>query len=88
MPGTDLRQTHGSEADGDQLFSRSFSTGTRRSGPLLGVYYLTYACSFRCPHCGDGSGTPYHRLRSPVLPATDVLRLLARLRRYTDWLVL
>jgi MoaA/NifB/PqqE/SkfB family radical SAM enzyme len=30
--------------------------------PILGVYYLTYACEFRCPYCCDGSGTPYYRL--------------------------
>lgn len=56
--------------------------------PLLAVYYLTYACNYRCPYCSDGAGTPYYRLASPVLPAADVLRLLSSIRRYADFLVL
>jgi hypothetical protein len=34
---------------------------SQRWYPLLGVYYLTYACDFRCLHCSDGSGEPYYR---------------------------
>jgi MoaA/NifB/PqqE/SkfB family radical SAM enzyme len=49
--------------------------------PMLAVYYLTYACEFRCPYCSDGSGTPYHALRSPVLRGPDLDRLLGRIRR-------
>jgi MoaA/NifB/PqqE/SkfB family radical SAM enzyme len=56
--------------------------------PLLAVYYLTYACNYRCPYCSDGTGTPYYRLASPVLPADDVLRLFSTIRRYADFLVL
>jgi len=56
--------------------------------PLLAVYYLTYACEFRCPFCSDGSGTPYHRLPSPILDGPEVLALLARIRRASDHLVL
>jgi MoaA/NifB/PqqE/SkfB family radical SAM enzyme len=55
--------------------------------PLLAVYYLTYACEFRCPYCSDGSGKPYHALRCPVLPKEDLDRLLARIRRSCDHLV-
>ena len=56
--------------------------------PLLGVYYLTYACDFRCPHCSDGAGNPYPTLRSPVLSAERVAELLRIIRRYCDYLVL
>ena len=56
--------------------------------PLLAVYYLTYACEFRCPYCSDGSGTPYHALRSPILRGDDLYRILLRLRRVCDHLVI
>ncbi|MFA6032291.1 MAG: radical SAM protein, partial [Myxococcota bacterium] len=56
--------------------------------PLLAVYYLTYACDFRCPKCCDGSGTPYYRLGSPVLSGPDVMRLLSTVRRHSDYLVI
>jgi MoaA/NifB/PqqE/SkfB family radical SAM enzyme len=55
--------------------------------PLLAVYYLTYACEFRCPYCSDGAGTPYHALRSPILRGEELDRLLARIRRTCDHLV-
>lgn len=56
--------------------------------PVMGVYYLTYACSFRCPHCSDGSGIPYPQLRSPILPAARVLELFQILRQHCDYLVI
>jgi len=56
--------------------------------PVLSVYYLTYACDFRCPYCSDGSGTPYFRLRSPVLSAERVLDLCGIIRRHCEYLVL
>lgn len=56
--------------------------------PLLAVYYLTYACPFRCPFCSDGAGTPYPALRSPVLDAPRILELLRRVRAHCDYLVL
>lgn len=55
--------------------------------PILSVYYLTYACSFRCPYCCDGSGTPYYRLESPVLSADRVLELCGLIRRHCEYLV-
>lgn len=60
----------------------------RRWHPILGVYYLTYACPFRCPHCSDGAGQPYYQLRSSVLPAAEALRLLARMRQHCEYLVI
>jgi MoaA/NifB/PqqE/SkfB family radical SAM enzyme len=60
----------------------------RKWHPLIGFYYLTYACRFRCPYCSDGSGRPYHKLISPVLAADRVLALLRVLRRHCDHLVL
>src|SRR5512137_2370483 len=56
--------------------------------PLLGVYYLTYSCELRCPHCSDGKGEPYYRLRSGTLPGPRVLELLRIIRRHCDYLVL
>jgi MoaA/NifB/PqqE/SkfB family radical SAM enzyme len=56
--------------------------------PLLAVYYLTYACDFRCPYCSDGSQVPYHRLPREEVPAADVLHLLGTIRQYCDYLVI
>ncbi len=55
---------------------------------MLGVYYLTYECELRCPHCSDGNGEPYYRLPSTVLPAVRILDLLRIVRRHCDYLVL
>ena len=60
----------------------------RKWHPLLSVFYLTYDCDFRCPHCSDGAGEPYYRLRSPVLPADRVRELFRILRRHSDYLVI
>ena len=54
----------------------------------MGVYYLTYACAFRCPHCSDGSGVPYPRLMSPTLSASRVHELFRILRGKCDYLVI
>jgi len=56
--------------------------------PLLSVYYLTYACDFRCPFCSDGAGQPYYRHRSPAQAGAKVIDLLGIIRRHTDHLVL
>jgi len=56
--------------------------------PILAVYYLTYACDYRCPYCSDGAQRPYYQLRSEVLPATEVLGLLRRIRGYCDELII
>jgi MoaA/NifB/PqqE/SkfB family radical SAM enzyme len=55
---------------------------------LLSVYYLTYACDFRCPYCSDGAGRPYHQLRSSALPGAKAMDLLRIIRRHTDHLVI
>ena len=56
--------------------------------PLLGVYYLTYACDFRCPYCSDGQRKPYYRLPEPALAATGTLEVLAAMRRSCDHVVI
>ncbi|HMA96130.1 MAG TPA: radical SAM protein [Polyangiaceae bacterium] len=56
--------------------------------PLLAVYYVTYACRFKCPYCSDGSGTPYPRLRDSTLSAEQVTALLTTVRAACDYLVL
>jgi MoaA/NifB/PqqE/SkfB family radical SAM enzyme len=70
------------------LLHHLWSRSPRGFHPLLAVHYLTYACAFRCPYCSDGSGVPYHALRSPTLDAGRTLELLGRVRRRCDWLVL
>ncbi len=56
--------------------------------PVLSVYYLTYACDFRCPYCSDGAGKPYYWLRSPTLPGARVIELLRIIRRLCGYLVI
>jgi MoaA/NifB/PqqE/SkfB family radical SAM enzyme len=56
--------------------------------PILSVYYLTYACDFRCPYCSDGAGEPYYRLPSPVLSADRVRELFGIIRRHCEYLVI
>jgi MoaA/NifB/PqqE/SkfB family radical SAM enzyme len=56
--------------------------------PLLAVYYLTYACDFRCPYCSDGNQTPYYKLRGERLAVDDVMRVLGEIRNVCDHLVI
>ncbi len=56
--------------------------------PFLSVFYLTYACDFRCGYCSDGSGTPYHKLRSEFTSGSFVLEILKKIRRYSTYLVI
>ncbi|MBI5534875.1 MAG: radical SAM protein [Deltaproteobacteria bacterium] len=60
----------------------------RRWHPMLSVYYLTYACDFRCPYCSDGAQNPYYKLRSGILPADRVIALLRNVRACCDHLVI
>lgn len=70
------------------LLAHALAPEPERWRPLLAVYYLTYACDFRCPYCSDGAQHPYHALRSRILRGEELLELLAHLRRATDFLVL
>ena len=56
--------------------------------PLLSVYYLTYSCALRCPHCCDGSGVPYPQLPDQPLAADRVLQLLSIIREHSEFLVI
>jgi MoaA/NifB/PqqE/SkfB family radical SAM enzyme len=56
--------------------------------PFVGIYYLTYACDFRCPYCANGVGIPYHRLPNSAVRGSRALRVLGRIRRHVDHLVL
>ncbi len=60
----------------------------RHWNPLVGIYYLTYACELRCAYCSDGAGRPYHTLPPATLSAPEVLRLLGVMRRHTAHLAL
>ena len=71
-----------------KLFHHLLANDSRRWHPILSVYYLTYACRFRCPYCSDGAQNPYYALRASTLPADEVLRLLKVIRRHTSFVVL
>lgn len=62
----------------------------RRAGwhPLLGVYYLTYQCDFRCPYCSDGAQSPYWSNQAKAPDAPTALAILARIRRHCEHVVL
>jgi MoaA/NifB/PqqE/SkfB family radical SAM enzyme len=69
------------------LFHR-FVNSPDRWYPFVSVYYLTYRCDFRCPYCSDGRGKPYHQLSDEVLSERQVLGVLKKIRKYTDYLIL
>jgi MoaA/NifB/PqqE/SkfB family radical SAM enzyme len=56
--------------------------------PFLAVQYLTYQCDFRCPYCSNGFDKPYYQLSQETLPADEVLRILGRIRKQCDYVVL
>lgn len=56
--------------------------------PFVGIYYLTYACDFRCPYCANGQNIPFHALPNPAVDEETVLRILKRIRQYCDHLVI
>lgn len=66
---------------------RWFDDG-RRWCPFVAIYYLTYACDFRCPYCANGVGVPYHRLPDSSVSGKRALRILGRIRRHADHIVL
>lgn len=56
--------------------------------PLLGIYYLSYRCSFRCPYCSNGFDQPYHQLPEAAASAHSTLQILARIRQHCEHLVI
>ncbi len=62
--------------------------GESRWYPFLGIYYLTYQCSFRCPYCADGANRPYYEKPDEVVPAETVLQVLKGMRRYCEHVVI
>jgi MoaA/NifB/PqqE/SkfB family radical SAM enzyme len=59
------------------------------SRPLLAYLYLTYRCDLSCSYCDDGTGRSYPERRDAHELDTDAARrLLERLRRETDALIL
>lgn len=61
---------------------------TKRWHPFLAIFYLTYRCDFRCPYCSNGAKEPFYRLSRDILPADQVRRVLAHIRRHCDYVVL
>lgn len=74
----------------DALKYIAYKTGTSRGKwfPFLSVFYLTYACDFRCFYCSDGSGRPYHNLETPDSPAETVRQILRAIRRHSNHIVI
>jgi len=56
--------------------------------PFLAVYYLTYACNFRCKYCSDGSGKPYYTLPNNTLAPEKVIEIFRRIRQHCHSLVI
>lgn len=56
--------------------------------PFLTVYYLTYACTFRCPYCSDGHQIPYYQLEFEEPSKENALNIIGSIRNYTDSLAL
>ncbi len=71
-----------------KYFHHLWAENSRQWQPMLGIYYLTYACNFRCPYCSDGKNVPYYQLPAKILHGTEVIELLRRVRAYTDFLVI
>lgn len=65
-----------------------FSSGKKRWYPILGVYYLTYSCLFRCPYCSDGSGKPYYDIDFRESCGETALEILKKVRQYCDHIVI
>ncbi len=74
----------------DALKYFAYKAGTPRGRwfPFLSVFYLTYACDFRCFYCSDGSGRPYHNLETPDSPAETVRLILRAIRRFSNHIVI
>jgi MoaA/NifB/PqqE/SkfB family radical SAM enzyme len=69
------------------LYNRYINSPSRWH-PFLAIFYLTYRCDFRCPYCSNGAGEPFYRLSKKVLPAGEVLRVLGRIRKNCEYLVI
>lgn len=65
-----------------------YTSDPKRWYPFLAVYYLTYACNFRCPYCSDGSGKPYYTLPNKTLPPNKVLDIFRNIRKHCNTLVI
>ncbi|MBU1056466.1 MAG: radical SAM protein [Proteobacteria bacterium] len=71
-----------------KYFYHKWFNYTDKWHPFLSVYYLTYACDFRCPYCSDGSKRPYYALPAEVLPGKSVISLIEKIRSHCDYLVI
>jgi len=56
--------------------------------PVVSVYYLTYACNFRCPYFSDGSGQPYHAIKNTAPKGDEVVEILRSIRKFCENLVI
>jgi MoaA/NifB/PqqE/SkfB family radical SAM enzyme len=59
-----------------------------RWDPFLSVFYLTYACDFRCFYCSDGKETPYYSLDNHRSDLDTALKITSGIRRFTNRLII
>lgn len=74
--------------DLNKFLYHKYVSKPKRWYPFLAVYYLTYACNFRCSYCSDGSGTPYYELPNNPVEAEKVIEIFKRIRKYCNTLVI
>lgn len=65
-----------------------YTSNPKQWHPFLSVFYLTYACNFRCPYCSDGSGKPYYALSNAILPPDKVKKIFGNIRKHCNTLVI
>jgi MoaA/NifB/PqqE/SkfB family radical SAM enzyme len=59
-----------------------------RWDPFLSVFYLTYACDFRCFYCSDGKENPYYSLDTHYSDLDTALEITRGIRRFTNRLII
>ncbi len=72
---------------GKYLYNR-FVPAQKRWEPIISVYYLNYACEFKCTYCSNGAGVPYYELPDIKVDAVKAFEIIKQIRKYTDYFVL
>jgi len=74
--------------DAIKYFLYKFGTPRGRWYPFISVFYLTYACDFRCFYCSDGTGKPYHELPTADSSPEIVMRIVRAIRTHVNHIVI
>ncbi len=72
----------------NKLLYNKYINGNNKWYPILGIYYLTYFCNFRCFYCSSGYGEPYYTLHNKISRGKDVISILKKIRQYCDYIVI